>query len=134
VKDLAQIIGWIVAWGFCVAFLNFVLKFVNRNYVTKLPKEKRKAVDIYRLVMKYVIKYHKPIGIITALTVITHFTLMSLFVKVSVTGEAAMTIMLCTVLLGIYGAFINKNYKGKWLKVHRFFAFTLVILIGIHII
>ena len=132
-KEIAKIIGWIVTWGFGIAFLNFVLKFVSRKYIAKLPIEKQNIIDFYRSIMKYVVKYHKPIGIITALAVITHFTLMSLFVKVSITGIAAMSIMLCTVLLGIYGAFINKNYKGKWLKVHRLFAFILVILIGTHI-
>lgn len=133
-KDVAEIIGWIVTWGFGIALLNFIIKFVYKKYITKLPKEKKTISDGYSLVMKYVIMYHKPIGILTALTVVTHFTLMSLFVKVSVTGIAAMSIMLSTVLMGTYGAFINKNYKGKWLKVHRFFALLLVMLIGIHII
>jgi len=133
-RDVAGLLGWIVAGGFGIAMLNFVLKFVNRKYIAKLPKDKKKVIDAYRLVMKYVVKYHKLIGIITTLAVIVHLVLMSVFVEVSITGIASMVIMLCIFLLGIYGAFINKNYKGKWLKVHRLLAFLLVIMIGIHII
>lgn len=133
-RDIASLLGWIVVYGFVITMLNFVFKFVNRKYISKLPKDKKKVIDAYRLIMKYVVRYHKPAGIITFLAVIAHFVLMAVFVEVSITGIASMLIMLCIFLLGIYGAFINKNYKGKWLKVHRFLAFLLIIMIGIHII
>lgn len=133
-RDIAEFLGWIVAWGFGIAMLNFVLKFIYKKYIVKLQKDKNKAVDAYRLIMKYVVKYHKLIGTITALAVIIHFVLMLLFVKVSITGLASMLVMLCIFSLGIYGAYFNKNYKGKWLKIHRLLAFLLVIMIGLHII
>jgi cytochrome b561 len=133
-KDFSEILGWIVTCGFGIAMLNFILKFINKKCISKLPKEKENIIKVYRIIMKYVIKYHKAIGIITSLAVITHLILMSIFVRISNTGIVAMSLMISVFLLGMYGAFINKNYKGNWLKVHRVLAFLAVIAIGIHII
>ena len=36
--------------------------------------------------------------------------------------------------LGLYGFFIRKNRKGVWLILHRLAAFSLIVLIAIHIV
>ena len=131
--DIAGILGWIVVWGFVFVMLNFVLKFFNKKLISKLPQDKKKFVVIYRTVMKFVLKYHKLVGIITSLTVIIHLVLMSIFVKVSITGLIAMILMLGIFFLGIYGAYFNKNLKGIWLKIHRVLAFLLIIAIIVHV-
>jgi hypothetical protein len=71
--------------------MNFVLKAIHKNFISKLGKEKKKFVDIYRAIMKFVVKYHKLAGIITSLTVIIHLILMSIYVEVSISGLIAMT-------------------------------------------
>lgn len=133
-RDIAGTIGWIVAFGYVFAMLNFILKLINKKYIVKLPKDKKRIVDIYRQFMKYFIKYHKLVGIIAVLAVVTHFAIMSIFVEISITGIISAMIMFGIGLFGVYGAFINKNFKGQWLKIHRIFAFSLVIFIAIHII
>lgn len=132
-RDLAGIIGWIVVWGFVFVMLNFVLKLINKKFISKLPPDKKKFVDNYRTVMKYVVKYHKLAGIMTSLIIIIHLVLMSIFVKVSITGLIAMALMFGIFFLGIYGAYINKNLKALWLKIHRGLAFLLVIAIIVHV-
>lgn len=42
--------------------------------------------------------------------------------------------MVIIFFLGVYGAYINKSRKGKWLKVHRAMAFALLLAIVIHVI
>jgi hypothetical protein len=132
-RDIAGIFGWIVAIGYTIAMLNFVLKFVHKKIIIKLQKDKKKLVDLYRIFMKYIIKYHKLIGVITAITVIIHFLIMSIYVEVSISGIISMTLMLIIFALGIYGSLINKNFKGAWLKIHRIVAFLLFLVIIIHI-
>lgn len=41
--------------------------------------------------------------------------------------------MVIIFILGFYGAVINKNIKGIWLKVHRLIAFALIIVIALHV-
>lgn len=134
VYDLAKLLGWVVFIGYLIAMLNFLFKFLNRNFVSKLSKQKQKFIHIYRLIMKYIVKYHKLVGIITAIFVIIHFIVMSVYVEVSITGVIAMSILVVISMLGIYGGFIKKNAKGVWLKVHRILAFSLLIAILVHVV
>lgn len=132
--QFAGLFGWIVIWGFCFELMNYIMKFVNKKFITKLPPEKKEFVGIYRTIMKFVIKFHRPVGIITVSAAIVHLALMGMFVGIKLNGIVALALMVCLVFLGIYGAYINKNYKGKWLKAHRFIAFAVILSIGAHLL
>lgn len=133
-KELAEMTGWITVYGVVFAMLDYILKYINKKYLVKISKNSKKVIKAYRLVMKYGIRYHKPVGIITILAAIAHFVLMLTFAGISITGIVAMVIMFSIILLGLYGAFVNRKYNGKWLLVHRFLAFVLIIAIGIHLL
>lgn len=131
-KEFGKLLGWIGLWAYIILLLNFFMKYINKKYISKLPKDKKKYTNVYRLVMKYVVKYHKIIGIIAPIAIIGHFYFMYNYIGLSVPGLIATIVMFITVLLGIYGV-ISKNIRGRWLKVHRFLSFILIILIVFHI-
>lgn len=132
-RGIAGLFGSMVVVGFIFVMMNFLLKYLNKKVISKLSSDYKDFVSIYRRVMRIFIKYHKPAGIITSMLVLVHFILMSVFFRVSVTGIIAMILMLIIFLLGLYGAYINKNFKGKWLKIHRVLAFLLCLAILIHV-
>lgn len=132
--DIINFLGWVTAISFSLAISNFFVKYVNKNYISKLGKEKKQIVDMYRKVMKIIIKNHKLVGTIAVVSVLTHFFVSFSANRISITGIIAALIMVSIFCLGVYGAFINKNYKAMWLKVHRVLAFTLLIAIATHVL
>ncbi|MBU3158468.1 hypothetical protein KPL37_01615 [Clostridium frigoris] len=114
--------------------LNYFVKVINKRYISKLGKEKKQMIDLYRKLMKLIIKYHKLAGTIAIFTVLTHFIIAFSSGRISITGIVAASFMVIIFFLGVYGAFINKNRKGMWLKVHRTMAFVLLLAVVIHII
>lgn len=133
-KDLIELLGWLTVISFIFAMLNFLLKFINKKYISKLGADKKQLVTLYRKIMMPFIKLHKVAGTIAVVSLLTHFYIVFSSGRFSITGAIAASILIAIFILGFYGAFINKNFKGKWLKVHRILAFCLIIAIGIHII
>ncbi|MBP2033445.1 succinate dehydrogenase hydrophobic anchor subunit [Clostridium algifaecis] len=131
-REFGKLLGWIGFWAYIILLLNFFVKYVNKRYINKLPKDKKKYADMYRFIMRYIVKYHRIIGIIAPVSIIGHFYFMYSYIGLSVPGLIATIIMFVTVLLGIYGV-INKNIRGSWLKVHRFLAFILIFLVIFHV-
>lgn len=132
--EFAEIFGWITVWGFIFEIFNFIVKQFNKRYISKLPREKQKIIDLYRKIMKFIVKYHKVVGVITITAAIAHFAFMLSSARVRLSGLIGIGLMVLLLGLGLYGAYINKNYKGKWLKVHRALAISLGLIIVIHLL
>lgn len=77
-----------------------------------LPQGTDWLVKPYRAVMRFLVKYHRWFGIITVLSVITHFILASRYEGIPVTGIAAGALMLILFGLGIYGFLSVKIARG----------------------
>jgi hypothetical protein len=133
-RILIDILGWVTVTCFTIAILNFFVKYINKKYISKLGIEKKRLIGLYKMFMKKIIKYHKLAGTIAIISVLIHFFIAFLSNRISITGIIAALFMASILLLGVYGAFINKNRKGLWLKIHRIMAFGLLIAIVIHII
>ncbi|WP_207720056.1 hypothetical protein [Clostridium algidicarnis] len=133
-KTIIEFLGWLTVVSFGLAILNFFVKYVNKKYISKLPKDKKNFVDMYRKFMRILIKYHKLFGLVAIVSSISHFALNYYFNGIKITGLIALGIMIFIGGLGIYGAYINKKYTGTWLKIHRIAAFTLIVSIIIHVI
>jgi len=131
--SIAKLFGWIVVIGYAVALMNYFVKQINKKYVSKLPKEQKKFKDFYMKIMKFVIKNHKTIGILTSLIIICHFIIIFIKEGISITGLIAVVIMLLVFLLGIFGAYFNKSKERNWVKIHRALAFALVLAIPAHL-
>ena len=134
VRDLIELLGWVTVISFGIAISNFFVKYIHKKYINKLGKEKKEIVALYRKAMKIIIKNHKLVGTIAIFSVLTHFFIAFSSNRISITGIIAALFMASIFFLGVYGGFINKNYKGKWLKVHRIMAFCLLIAIAVHVI
>jgi len=132
-RDLIGLLGWVTAISFVIAILNYFVKFINKKYINKLGKEKKKIVDMYRKIMRIIIKSHKLAGTIAVISVLTHFVIAFSSSRISITGIIAAILMVIIFIMGFYGAYINKNIKGMWLKFHRLIAFALIIAIAVHV-
>ena len=126
--------GIITVISFGIAISNYFVKYIHKKYINKLGNEKKQFVNIYRKIMKIIIKNHKLIGTIAIFSVLIHFFVAFSSNRISITGIIAALFMVIIFFLGVYGAFINKNHKGLWLKVHRAMAFFLLVAIVIHVI
>ena len=133
-RGLIGFLGWITVISFGLAISNYFMKYIHKKYINKLGKENKEMVTLYRKIMKIIVKNHKVVGAIAIISVLTHFFIAFSSNRISITGIIAALFMVSLFSLGFYGAFINKNYKGKWLKVHRSMAFVLLIAIIIHIL
>lgn len=133
VFEFGKFLGWVAVWGYGIALLNFVMKYVNKQYVNKLPKDKKAYIDIYRTIMKYVIRYHKAAGIIASVAIMFHFYFMFTSMGLSVPGLIAAITMWTVFTLGIYGYAVLKNPRGSWVKIHRVLSFMLIVLIVFHV-
>jgi hypothetical protein len=131
---LLGLFGIITVISFSIAISNYFVKYIHKKYINKLGNEKKEFVNMYRRIMKIIIKNHKLVGTIAIFSVLIHFYAGFTSNRISITGLIAALFMAIIFLLGIYGAFINKNHKGMWLKVHRIMAFVLLAAITIHII
>lgn len=133
-EEFAGFFGWVAIMGFVFELANYVIKLIHKRYISKLPREKQQIAKTYRFIMKIVTKNHKLVGMITLVAAILHFAFMYLYVRMRVSGLVAIVLLLVLLGLGFYGAFINKNYKGKWLKAHRAIALLLVLVLGAHLL
>lgn len=132
--ELAALMGWIGILGYAIALLNFVMKYTNKKYIVKLPKENDTFIKGYRAIMKPIVKYHKFIGTVASIATFIHFILMYMYVELSISGLIAALVMWFVFLLGIYGAVILKKSNGSWVKIHKYLSFALVLLIVCHVI
>ena len=133
-KLLLGLFGIIALISFSISISNYFIKFINKKYINKLGKEKKRIIDLYRKIMKIIIKNHKLAGTIAIIAVLIHMLAAFSSNLINITGIIAALFMVIIFFLGIYGAFINKNHKGMWLKVHRIMAFALLLAIVIHVI
>lgn len=131
--EIIEFLGWVTAVSFGFALLNYLLKFVYKKYISKLGKDKGLIVNYYKRIMRQVIKYHKLAGITAMISVALHFIAAFMNNKIKITGIISAVLMLILVLLGVYGTYINKNLRGRWVKIHRAAAFILLLTILIHI-
>lgn len=131
-RELIGPLGMLTVIFFGVALLNFFVKFINKNYINKLGKDKKNVVDAYRKVMRFVVKYHKLAGILAVVCMMVHFFIAYSAHFILINGVVALVIMLVVSGLGIYGVYISKNMRGNWLKIHRILAFVLLLAIIVH--
>ncbi|WP_406541853.1 hypothetical protein [Clostridium ljungdahlii] len=131
-KEFGKLLGWVGFWAYFILLLNFFIKYINRKYMKKLPKDKKQYERVYKVFMKYIVKYHKLVGIIGVIAVVCHGYFMYKYKGICIPGLAAAVVMIVTACLGIYGL-KSRNMKGKWLMDHRILAFFLIFLILFHI-
>lgn len=132
-KDVAEFFGWVTVAFYTLALFNFLMKAVNKKYPLKI-KENKKFEEIYKTVMKYIIRYHKLIGIIVAIGLTVHSSIMYFNVGLRITGLIAASLMVLDALIGIYGYLSKKKRTDPLFDVHRVIAFVLPLSIAVHLL
>ena len=131
-NELGNLFGILTAVLFGLAILNFCVKFVNRKWVMKLPKES-KFRQAYTSVMKFFVKNHRFFGFGAALLMVAHVVLQILFRWVSVTGIITAVLAVVTVALGV-NLFKAKKRTPAMLWAHRGSVIALIAAFVVHVL
>ena len=130
--EIGELLGILTAVLFGVAILNFCVKFVNRKWVMKLPKES-KFKQGYTSVMKFLVKNHRFFGFGAAVLMVAHVVVQILFRWVSVTGLVTAGLAVVTVVLGVV-MFKAKKRTPAMLWAHRGSVIALIAAFVVHVL
>jgi hypothetical protein len=131
--ELGGLLGILTAVFFGLALLNYICKWVNKRWVSKLPKtSKFKAA--YIKVMKFVVQKHRLFGLGAAVSMVVHMILQITYAWVSLTGLITVSMLAVDVMIGAWLHFKQKGKRGPLLQVHRAFGVLLIAAIAVHVI
>jgi len=131
--ELGGFLGILTGLLISLALLNYVVKWVNRRWVVKLPKES-KFKAAYTPVMKFLVQKHRFFGLGAAVVLAIHVYLQITYRWVAVTGLIASSLLGVDVLIGAWLYFKQKGKRGILLYVHRAMGVALIIAIAVHVI
>lgn len=129
---IGGLFGWITIILFCATLLNFILKFINKKF-SKQIAQNQSIKPIFSFLTKLFVRYHRVWGLLTVITLITHFLIQFNTFGVSISGGAAASILFTQVFLGLYGTYKAKNRKGIWFVSHRLISILLIFAIFVHL-
>lgn len=131
--ELGGFLGIMITVFLGMALLNYILKWVNKRWVSKLPKtSKFKAV--YIKVMKFIVQKHRWFGLGAAVFMVAHLILQITYAWVSITGLIAAALLVINGMIGAWMHFRQKGKRGPLLMVHRAIGILLVAAIAAHVI
>ena len=130
--EIGELLGILTAVLFGGAILNFCVKFVNRKWVMKLPKES-KFKQGYTSVMKFLVKNHRFFGFGAAALMVAHVVVQILFRWVSITGLVTAGLAVVTVVLGVV-MFKAKKRTPAMLWAHRGSVIALIAAFVVHVV
>lgn len=130
---LGRIMGWVILTFYILAAMNYVLKFINKKWISKKPRDStlRKR---YTKVLQLTIKAHPYLGFAAFAAVLVHMTIQTRFYGFYLSGFLAGGLMLIQISIGSFGLYLKKRKRGNWLVVHRIVTVLLLLLIAFHII
>ena len=129
--SIGNFLGTLTGLGFGLALLNYPVKWINKRWISKLPKDSS-VRQLYLTLMKWIVKNHRYFALAAAVALVIHLTLQITFKWVSSTGLIAAGLLISTVLLGAYGFVVLKGKRGKWLNVHQLLTVLTVFAILVH--
>lgn len=129
---LGRALGVVTAVLYCGAILNFFIKWGNRNWVVKLPKESAFRTS-YQSVMKFFVKNHRFFGLGAAAVMVAHTVIQILFRWVSVTGIVTAGFAVVAIILGGI-MFKSKKRTPAMLWSHRGAVIAMTLAFFVHVI
>lgn len=129
---LGDALGVLTAVLFCFAIANFPVKWINRRWVAKLPKENAFRGG-YQSVMKFLVKNHRFFGLGAVVLMAAHVVLQLLFKWASVTGIVTAALGILTLALGFL-LFKSKKRTPAMLWAHRGAVMALVLSFLTHVL
>jgi hypothetical protein len=131
-SQLGHYIGILTAITFSLAILNFVIKWINRKWVVKLPKESKFKAG-YMKVMKFLVKNHRFFAFTAVALMVAHVILQVTYKWVSPTGIVTASLAVITAVLGII-MFKAKKRTPAMLWAHRGSVIALILAFLVHAI
>jgi hypothetical protein len=129
---VGRVLGIVTAVLYGTAILNFFVKWVNKKWIMKLPKENAFRGS-YQSVMKFLVKNHRFFGLGAAVVMVSHAILQILFMWVSITGIVAAGLAVVAILLGVI-MFKAKKRTPAMLWAHRSAVIALTVAFLVHVI
>ena len=131
--ELGGFLGILTATFLGLALLNYILKWVNKRWISKLPKTSNfKAV--YIKVMKFIVQKHRWFGLGATVSMVAHLILQIMYAWVSKTGLIAAALLVTNGMIGAWMHYKQKGKRGPLLMVHRAIGILLVAAIAAHVI
>jgi hypothetical protein len=131
-NQLGHYIGILTAIFFSLAIMNFVIKWVNRTWVMKLPKESKFKAN-YMKVMKFLVKNHRYFAFTAVALMVAHIILQITYKWVSPTGIVTASLAVVTAILGVV-MFKAKKRTPAMLWAHRGSVIALIAAFLVHAI
>lgn len=131
--ELGGFLGIMITVFLGMALLNYILKWVNKRWVSKLPKTS-KFKAIYIKVMKFIVQKHRWFGLGAAVFMLAHLILQITYAWISITGLIAAALLVINGMIGAWMHFRQKGKRGPLLMVHRAIGILLVAAIAVHVI
>lgn len=132
-EELGGLFGWMLIAAFAGTILNYILKFVNKNFGKSINASVY-GKKIMKLLMMIFVRNHKYFGFITIVFLLVHFIIQFSKYGINVTGLIAAVMMIFEVMLGLYANVKKKPRKGVWFFVHRMISVLLILGIALHLI
>ena len=131
--EWGELLGSVTGICFFLALLNFPVKWINKRWISKLPKQSgvKKA---YQAVMKFLVQKHRFFAFGAVIALAVHLYLQLTYRWLSVTGMIAGGLLILTVSLGATLFFRHKGTRGPLFQVHRIAALSVLVAFAIHYI
>lgn len=136
IEEIGKNLGWIVVWVFALAVMLFVVRYINKNYMTQITnklKGKKNYLDIYKKIIGFIVKNHKTFGLVATGLVFLHLIIMWKYVELSISGMIALILMVLVAGVGVLSTYLKKQKKAPLTKLHSILAGALLIAIIIHL-
>ena len=136
IEEIGKNLGWVVVWTFAFALILFVIRYINKNYMTQITnklKGEKNYLDLYRKVIGFIVKNHKAFGLTATGVVFLHLIIMWKYVEISVSGLVALVLMVLVAGVGMFSTYLKKQKKAPLTKLHSILAGALLVAIIIHL-
>lgn len=132
-REFGEFLGWFTVVFFSLAFLNPVVKYLQKTFgKTLLKKDPFKKP--WQFFMKLIVKNHRLFGLLAALGAMGHFLVQYSRWGFVVSGVVPAVLMLLQGALGYQVSRSSKERKKKLLLVHKVLAVLMVLAIGTHVL
>jgi len=131
--ELGELFGWLLIVSFGCTLLNYIVKFINKKWGKKISANDF-GKKVMKLLMTIFVRNHRYFGILTAVLLITHFTIQFSQFGINLTGLLAAALIILQVVLGIYATRAHRPRKGVWFISHRSIAILIVLGISLHLL
>ena len=129
--NIGELLGSLTGLLFLLALLNYPVKWINKRWISKLPKTSSVKKG-YMSIMKLLVQKHRFFAFGAVITLAVHFYLQITYKWLSITGTITGGLMILTILLGGNLFFRHKGTRGLLFKAHRISALLTLVAFVVH--